>query len=220
MADRRNLLAGAAAVLALVAAVAGMRRYRRWHLSWGATDAEVAAPMPGDDLVDPAGFVATRAVTIEAPPEQVWPWIVQIGVGRAGFYSYDRLDNQGRSSATEILPEFQDVHEGDTAAPMVEDPDDRMVFRVAQVDPPRTLVWAKADSSWVWSLRELPGGRTRLVVRLKQHYGRRPSAAATVALLEAADFPMMRRQLLNIRERAATGWNGNVTHVSGRGPGP
>lgn len=203
MADRRVVLVGAVATAAAVLAAAlGFRSYRRWHLTWGATDTEVAAPMPGDDLVGPVPFTATRAITIDTPPEAVWPWIVQIEIGRAGFYSYDRLDNSGRSSATEILPEFQAVHVGDTAAPMVEQPDDRMVFRVAEVDPPRTLVWAKGDSTWVWSLRGLPGGRTRLVVRLKQRYGRRPSAAVTVALLELADFPMMRRQLLNLRERA------------------
>src|SRR5690349_6473826 len=61
--------------------------YRRVHLRWGATDAEVTAPMPGDELVPEPSFSATRAITIDAPPEAVWPWLVQLGYGRAGFYS-------------------------------------------------------------------------------------------------------------------------------------
>ena len=66
---------------------------RRWHLHWGAIDAEVAAAMPGDELVPEPSFSATWAITIQAPPELVWPWIVQLGTGRAGFYSYDLFDN-------------------------------------------------------------------------------------------------------------------------------
>ncbi len=74
-----------------------------WHLRWGATDDEVAMELPGDWLVPRAEFVATRAVTIEARPEAIWPWIVQIGYGRAGFYADDLLDNLGRPSADRIL---------------------------------------------------------------------------------------------------------------------
>ena len=77
--------------------------FRKWHMRWGATDAEVAAVMPGDDLEPKATVRATRAITIAAPPEAVWPWIVQIGFGRAGFYSYDLLDSLGRPSA-EVIP--------------------------------------------------------------------------------------------------------------------
>ena len=77
--------------------------YRHWHLRWGATNAEAAAAMPGDEIVPDASLTATRAITIAAPPEQVWPWIVQIGTGRAGFYSYDLFDNATRPSADRIL---------------------------------------------------------------------------------------------------------------------
>lgn len=68
---------------------------RRWHRRWGATDAEVAAAMPGDDLVPGCHYVCTRAITIGAPPEAVWPWLIQVGFGKAGFYSNDLLDNVG-----------------------------------------------------------------------------------------------------------------------------
>jgi hypothetical protein len=83
--------------------------YRHWHLRWEATDAEVVSAMPGDEIVPEPSFTTTRAITIAAPPEEVWPWIVQIGTGRAGFYSYDLLDNAAHPSADRILPEFQPV---------------------------------------------------------------------------------------------------------------
>jgi hypothetical protein len=70
--------------------------YRWWHLRWGATPAEARAGMPGDDLVPVSHFTATRAITIKAQPGEVWPWLTQVGYGRAGFYSYDLLDNLGR----------------------------------------------------------------------------------------------------------------------------
>ena len=91
---------------------------RRWHMRWGATDAEVAAPMAGDDIVLPSTFTATRAITIGAPPEDVWPWIVQMGYRRAGFYTYDVVDNGGYPSADRVLDEYQTFAVGDWAFPM------------------------------------------------------------------------------------------------------
>ena len=175
---------------------------RRWHLRWGATSKEVAGTMPGDDLVPVAHFTATRAITIDAPPDQVWPWIVQAGYRRAGFYSYDLLDNLGRPSAEAILPAWQHPCVGDLAAPMASPPTDQTSFRVAQVEPPASLVWTKPDSSWAWALTPLPGARTRLVTRLKQRYRPVPAALMTVVLAEFGDFPMMRKMLLGIKRRA------------------
>lgn len=188
----------AAAVPALVAA----RSYRRWHLTWGATPDEVAGPMPGDGLLDGAAFVATRAVTIGAPPAEVWPWLVQVGYGRAGFYSYDLLDNLGRPSVRRILPEYQTPTAGDLAAPMASPPDDRNSFRVAELAAPHRLVWSKPDSTWAWRLDDRGAGGTRLVTRLKARYDAGPFLPVTLALMEIGDFPMMRRMLLGIRERA------------------
>ena len=79
--------------------------YRRWHLRWGATQGEASQAMPGDDLVPVSHFTATRAITIEARPADVWPWLAQAGYGRGGFYSYDLIDNLGRPSATSVLPD-------------------------------------------------------------------------------------------------------------------
>ena len=86
---------------------------RRWHLRWGATDAEVAGPMPGDDVVPRAQFNATRSITINASPTEVWPWIAQLGYRRGGFYTYDQVDNAGEPSADSIIEEYQHLKVGD-----------------------------------------------------------------------------------------------------------
>lgn len=102
--------------LVAVAATAAWTTYVRllapWHRRWGATTGEVQGPLPGDDLV-PDGAATTRAITIAAPPAQVWPWLVQIGFGRAGWYSYDWIDNDGRPSATRVLRDLQGLAVGD-----------------------------------------------------------------------------------------------------------
>jgi hypothetical protein len=90
--------------------------WRRWHQRWGATDEEVRGPMPGDDILAKPSFNATRAVTIKASPDRVWPWIVQIGYDRAGFYSYDLFDHGARPSSRRIVPEFQQLKVGDWVA--------------------------------------------------------------------------------------------------------
>jgi hypothetical protein len=82
---------------------------RPWHLRWGATDGEVSAPMPGDGVIDRPSFNATRAITVAAPPAEVWPWLVQIGFGRAGWYSYDLFDNAAKRS-----PDSSSVPTADT----------------------------------------------------------------------------------------------------------
>jgi hypothetical protein len=178
--------------------------YRRWHLRWGATDAEVACAMPGDELVPEPSFSATRAITIAAPPKDVWPWIVQIGTRRAGFYSYDLFDNAARPSADRILPEFQATRVGEWV-PMSSNVNETTAFKVAAFEVDQWLLWAKPDSTWAWRLTPVDGIGTRLVTRLKAHYPWHASpglALLTLILFEFGDFPMMRRLLLGIRRRA------------------
>jgi hypothetical protein len=178
--------------------------YRHWHLRWRATDAEVVSAMPGDEIVPEPSFTATRAITIAASPEQVWPWIVQIGTRRAGFYSYDLFDNAARSSADHILPEFQATRIGDWV-PMSSKVDETTAFKVKAFKPNQWLLWAKSHSTWSWQLTSVDGGRTRLVTRLKEQYPWRSSpglALLTLILFEFGDFPMMRKLLLGIRQRA------------------
>lgn len=177
--------------------------YRRWHLRWGATPAEVASAAPGDDLLAGAQFRATRAVTINVPPEQVWPWLVQIGCLRAGFYSNDLLDNLGHPSAWTVIPELQQLEVGQWV-PLSPTPSEATAFRVEAFEVGRTLLWRKPDSTWVWVLTELPQGRTRLMTRVyaRHDWAKPVTAVLSVVLLELGDFAMMRRMLLGIKERA------------------
>ena len=178
--------------------------YRHWHLRWGATDAEVAVSMPGDEVVSHPSFNATRAITIDAPPEDVWPWLVQIGYGRAGFYSYDLFDNAGHPSADQILPEHQHPAIGDWV-PMAAKVNETTAFKVKAFEPNRFLLWEKPHSTWAWKLEPIAGGRTRLITRLKDHYSWRAdpaNALLSVILFEFGDFPMMRKLLLGVKRRA------------------
>jgi len=176
--------------------------YRPWHLRWGATDAEVKSAMPGDgDLFD-SSFTATRAITVHARPEHVWPWLVQIGFGRAGWYSYDWLDNLGKPSADRIIPELQAIRVGDWV-PMSGKVDERTAFKVAAFEPAKMLLWTKPDSTWSWVLEPVDGERTRVVSRLRCHH--EPGTLlgfAGILLMELGDFPMFRKLLLNLRRRA------------------
>jgi hypothetical protein len=191
--------------------------YRRWHLRWGATPAEARAAMPGDDLVPVSHFTATRAITIEARPCEVWPWLAQAGYGRAGFYSYDLLDNLGRPSATAIMPQWQRAGVGDVAAPMTSHPTPGTSFLVADAEPQARLVWAKPDSTWAWTLAPLAPDRTRLVTRLRQRYQPTPAGLLTIILAEFGDFAMMRKMLLGIKTRAETGQLRGVASGDGDG---
>jgi hypothetical protein len=178
---------------------------RPWHLQWGATAAEVRVRMPGDDILTAAQFRATRAVTIDAPPDAVWPWLLQVGFHRAGFYSYDLLDNLGRPSSDRILQQWQHLDLGDTVAPMADPPTAATAFTIAEMDPPHQVVWIKPDSTWSWKFTRIDRNRTRLVTRLKVRYRPRLDALLTVLLIEFGDFAMMRRMLLTLRRRASHG---------------
>jgi hypothetical protein len=178
--------------------------YRRWHLRWGATPAEVAATLPGDDLVPRAQFRCTRAVTIDAPPRAVWPWLVQVGCLRGGFYSNDLLDNLGRPSARVIVPELQHLAVGQWVPMSPATPSYANAFKVDGFEVGRWMLWRKPDSTWVWTLTPRGDHRTRLVTRVHARYDwHRPATALLgVLLLEFGDFAMMRRMLLGIKERA------------------
>jgi hypothetical protein len=173
--------------------------YRPWALSWGATDEEVARPMPGDELVPDPSFCATRAVTIDAPPAQVWPWLVQMGYRRAGFYSYDRLDNDSIPSAERILPEYQILEVGDLM------PLSRSAqARVTLLEAERAMVlvfevegsWEGA--TWVWGLYTQGASRTRLVSRLRVD----AESLRSRVFLDLGEIVMMRKCMLGIKRRA------------------
>jgi hypothetical protein len=168
---RRQLAGQVADVLRDLPALLTAPLYRRRHLGWGATPQELLAGLPGDDLFPRAHYRSTRAITIHAPPESVWPWLVQVGCGRAGFYSHDLLDNLARPSATTVLAAFQHLEVGGWV-PMSPSatPTDRTALRVRSFDVDRWLLWAKPDSSWVWQLTPDGQGGTRLVTRIHAVY--------------------------------------------------
>jgi hypothetical protein len=178
--------------------------FRRWHRHWGSTATERAEPMPGDELLQHAQFRATRAITVAAPPQAVWPWLVQVGALRAGWYSNDLLDNLGHPSATAIVPALQHLEVGQWV-PMAPSgpPSDRNAFKVHSFEVNQWLLWTKPDSTWVWRLTQTDGG-TRLVTRVHAVYDwRRPLAAVlAVVLMEFGDFAMQRRMLRGIKARA------------------
>jgi hypothetical protein len=202
--EERQILRGLGAIILASPRFASAPLIRRRHLRWGATDAEAAAPMPGDELVPRSSFTATRAITIDAPPEAVWPWLVQLGYRRAGWYTYDLFDNAGFPSADRILPEQQNLKVGDWV-PMAKNVNDTTAFTVAGMDPNRWMLWQKPNSTWAWKLVPLDGGRTRLITRLKALYPWRSSpgnALLTLILFEFGDFPMTRKLLLGVKRRA------------------
>jgi hypothetical protein len=196
----RGFVFAAAALGAAGVAVVYVRVVRPWALRWGATGEEAARRLPGDTVVRKADFVATRAITIHATPEQVWPWLVQIGSGRAGWYSYDRLDNAGVPSATEIIPGLQHLQAGDLV-PMV--PGKQIGLWVKELDPNRRMLWwdRKGENSWEWVLEPGEAG-TRLINRLRatRHPWTRRMPYEVVAA--NGDIIMMSKMLRGIKKRA------------------
>jgi hypothetical protein len=199
----------AAIVVAASASIAALALIGRTRLlRWGATDKEIAAAQPGDDLIGDANITATRAITIRRSPDVVWPWIAQLGQGRGGFYSYDFLENLvgcDIHSADRVVPEWQQIEVGDEVrlAPTVG-------LRVATLEPGRALVLQGSlpiartppfDSTWAFVLCEQPDGTTRLLSRERYGY-RRWWAPFVVEPTQAISFVMSRKMLLGIRDRA------------------
>jgi hypothetical protein len=203
----RRYIAGASAIGGTAAAYILLAR--PWQLRWGATDQESDEPLPGDDLIASPDLTATRAITIRAAADDVWPWIAQLGQGRGGFYSYDFLENLvgcDIHSADRLVPEWQDVGVGDEVrlAP-------KAGLAVAFLERGRSLVLRGGipmgdtappyDFSWAFVLRDEPDGSTRLLVRERYAY-MRPWARFLVEPAEAVSFMMTQRMLRGIRNRA------------------
>jgi hypothetical protein len=188
-------------------------------IHWGATASETEAPMPGDEIVGRARYRATHAVSIDAPPGRVWPWLAQMGQGRGGLYSYDWLENLvglDIHSADRIVPELQRLAVGDQIRMVPEATEPDLAFTVTRVEPPYLLVLGPGTSRetamesrmpypcWTFSLRSEGGGAgTRLVVRFQSDF--EPSRTGTLMNkygLVPIHFVMERKMLLGIKERA------------------
>jgi len=199
------------AVLAL--ALAYVFLVRPWHLTRGATKEEVQRSLPGDELVADPKFVWNQAITIQAPASEVWPWVVQIGNKRAGWYSWDaihRLLGVAGSvqyedrSADRIIPELQNVQIGDEIRMMPEDMG-APPYEVVAIEPERALVTHIDDengASWVWVLDPIDAQSTRLIVRFRQTW---PSGASGLAFWigdELGSLVMQPKTLSGIKQRA------------------
>ena len=191
------------------AGAASLLYARPRYLRWGATHEEVHGSLPGDDLIANADLTATRGITVRTPADDVWPWIVQLGQGRGGFYSYDFLENLvgcDIDSAGRVVPAWQSLAVGDEVRLHPEVP-----LAVAGLEPGRSLVLRGGvpmddtpppyDFTWTFALREQPDGSTRLLVRERYGYTRRWSPLL-VEPVEAVSFVMSQKMLRGIRYRA------------------
>jgi hypothetical protein len=192
---------GRTAALALVAALAALYPLlRRPILTWGAPSKEAASRLPGDELLEDADAVSTRAVTIDAPAAAVWPWLAQMGPSpRGGAYTYDWIENLlglNMHSVDRVLPEFQHPDIGDTIGLG----SNRM--RLDRVEPGHVLAWRSEEGNWVWTfVLEEQDGTTRLISRNRF---RLPTLAARIGMLpmEPGSLLMERKMLRGIKERA------------------
>jgi len=204
---RRATVAGAAVIGS--AAPGYIIAVRPWQLHWGATDEELNATLAGDDLIANADLMATRAITVHAVADQVWPWIAQLGQGRGGFYSYDALENLvgcDIHSADQIVSEWQDIKVGDQINLHPE-----VGLGVTVVEQGRALVLRGGvpmgavpppyDFTWAFVMRDQPDGTTRLLVRERYAYTQR-WARFLVEPVSMASFAMSQRMLRGIRDRA------------------
>jgi hypothetical protein len=199
------ILITVAGVAASAAAIDRLyRRFlREWVLTWGATAEEAARPLPGDDLLDAADIIATRAIGINTPPSAIWPWLVQIGPGRAGAYTYDWVENLfglNMHSADQIHAEWQDLKVGD----VLRSREDRPGMRVEILDPGRTLSNRSEAGDWVWTFVLVPeNGSTRLISRNRIAVkGAAAGQRLGMLVMKPGSLVMERTMLLGIKQRA------------------
>jgi len=197
---------------------------RSWCMHWGATGAEVAATLPGDELLPAyAGPGITHAITVKAPPEKIWPWLMQIGQDRSGFYSYTLLENAFGADMPKVerlVPEWKPRAQGETvwfATPRRFDGQGKMIAAVVQPNRAFAMVSAndwknlKAGGTgheglWSFTLEPLQDGQTRLIARLRG--GTPPTLSGRVMgrlFWEPAHFVMEQKMLRTIRDLSEGG---------------
>lgn len=182
---------------------------RPWMLNWGATAEERRRPLPGDDALPDASYVTTRAVTIRAPSEAVWPWLVQMGQDRAGFYTHnwvERLLRSGIPDISEIRPEWQHLEVGDLVRTNRDIGGKPMGWPVIAVDPGRSLVVSSRSmpsGTYAFVIEPVDGG-TRLIVRDRAAW--KPSELPFAALVFEPLHAYMETGLIRgVRQRAEAG---------------
>ncbi len=188
-------------VIAGAAAAVYFRVLRPWHLHWGATAEEASGEVAGDELMSAADIVATRVVEIGAPPSAIWPWLVQMGPGRGGAYTYDWIERRlgiDIRNTDRVIPELQHLKVGD------EIPMPGYTMRVEQLDPGQAMVVRSSNHAWVWSFELRPAGeRTRLISRNRFDTSALPlKDKLAYPVIEPGSWVMERKMLLTIKQRA------------------
>lgn len=191
-------------VLALLGASVTLSAWYRRCRDWGATPRERSASLPGDELVDAPIYRTTKAITIDAPPSAVFPWLVQMGNGRGGLYSYDFLDRLfhflDAPSAQEIHPEWQDLEPGGSIPLGAGKP-----FPVHAIERDRHLILAGDENGlrWTWGFILEPAGRgTRLLSRNLVQAPDGIRARLTIGAIDLPALIMTRQMLRNLKRRA------------------
>jgi hypothetical protein len=184
-----------------------------WYSNWGATGAEQRQTLPGDEFVPVVRAQMTRAITIDAPPEDIWPWLVQMGIDRAGLYTYTWFENGvlrlNVTNADVIMPEWQNLEVGAIVAYTPEEyPTGRWGPTVIALEPNRALIMCAGESAidcprtWQIALNEQPDGTTRLYSRWRSSAEASRVAFIAEMPLDIGNFVMERKMLLGIKERA------------------
>lgn len=196
----------AASILVGLVITAYLLCARTSQLRWGATDAELARGMPGDALSFRPTFLSTRAITIDATPEIIWPWLLQMGYGRAGFYGYDILENigspRGMRSAERIVPALQAIAVGD---PLPLSAAGGLI--VNAIAPDHFIVWSgksgRYPGAFTWALYPVDARHTRLVSRIQwSHHWTQPLVLVMDLFTEFADHIAVRKILHGVKDRA------------------
>jgi hypothetical protein len=197
-------IAAGTVVTAGLGALAYPLFFRRWCLTWGARPDEVSRKLPGDELLTEPDIVSTRAVWVDASAGCIWPWLVQMGPGRGGAYTYDWIENLfglGMHSADTILPQYQDLQVGDAQRLGQRGP----LLRVAILEPERSLVLRSDDGNWIWAFSLIPEeAGTRLISRnrIATPGAPPPVRLFNTLIMEPGSLLMERKMLQGIKQRA------------------
>ena len=179
---------------------------RSWYSKWGATSAEVQMALPGDDIVPNPVLQSTRAISIDATADKILPWLVQMGQGRAGLYTYERLENLvgcDMHNADRIIPEYQEIKVGDKVRLVPEGSD--LYFTVSAIEPGRAMILGGDNPPTTWGFILVPSGgkSTRLIARWRQGYEPTPGNVIMWRLItDPITFVMERKMLQGIKVRA------------------
>jgi hypothetical protein len=214
-----TLLEEGLGALSIAASIVTSPLSRPWYSKWGATETEENLTLPGDELVPDPVLTANRVISIEAPADVVWPWLLQLGQGRGGFYSYQRLENMigcDIHNADHIVPEFQDLKVGDLVRL---GPKGMPAFNVAAIEPGSALI-LRGDmpdangktTTWIWIFFLVPvdDQTTRLILRTRLEYASNfGNTLMWRVFTDPISFNMERKMLQGIKARAEASVSNN-----------